>query len=43
LSDLQAKFYSHYKPSDETTAVSGYGEYFLGSIVVSRRMSARTS
>lgn len=37
LSDLQAKFYSHYKPSDETTAVSGYGEYFLGSIIVSKR------
>jgi uncharacterized protein with ParB-like and HNH nuclease domain len=37
LSDLQAKFYSHYKPSDETTAVNGYGEYFLGSIIVSKR------
>lgn len=37
LSDLQAKFYSHYKPGDETTAVSGYGEYFLGSIIVSKR------
>jgi uncharacterized protein with ParB-like and HNH nuclease domain len=37
LSDLQAKFFSHYKPGDETTAVSGYGEYFLGSIIVSKR------
>lgn len=37
LSDLQAKFYSHHKPGDETTAVSGYGEYFLGSIIVSKR------
>lgn len=37
LSDLQAKFYSHYKPGDETTAVSNYGEYFLGSIIVSKR------
>lgn len=37
LSDLQAKFFSHYKPSDETPAVSGYGEYFLGSIIVSKR------
>jgi uncharacterized protein with ParB-like and HNH nuclease domain len=37
LSDLQAKFYSHYKPDDETPAVSGYGEYFLGSIIVSKR------
>lgn len=37
LSDLSSKFYSHYRPGDETTAVSGYGEYFLGSIIVSRR------
>ena len=29
LSDLQAKFFSHYKAGDETPAVSGYGEYFL--------------
>lgn len=39
LSDLQAKFFSHYKPGDETRAVSGYGEYFLGSIIVSKRGS----
>ena len=37
LSDLQAKFFSHYKPGDETPAVSSYGEYFLGSIIVSKR------
>lgn len=37
LSDLQAKFFTHYKPGDETPAVSGYGEYFLGSIIVSKR------
>ena len=37
LNDLQAKFNSDYKPSDETTAVSGYGEYFLGSIIASKR------
>jgi uncharacterized protein with ParB-like and HNH nuclease domain len=37
LSDLQAKFYSHYKTGDETPAVSSYGEYFLGSIIVSKR------
>lgn len=37
LSDLQAKFFSQYKPGDETIAVSGYGEYFLGSIIVSKR------
>jgi uncharacterized protein with ParB-like and HNH nuclease domain len=37
LSDLQAKFFSQYKPGDETTAVRNYGEYFLGSIIVSKR------
>lgn len=37
LSDLQAKFYAHYKVGDDTTAVSTYGEYFLGSIIVSKR------
>lgn len=37
MSDLQAKFFSHYKSGDETTAVSSYGEYFLGSIIVSSR------
>lgn len=37
LSDLQAKFFAHYKAGDETTGVSGYGEYFLGSIIVSKR------
>lgn len=37
LSDLQAKFYAHYKHGDDTTAVSTYGEYFLGSIIVSKR------
>lgn len=37
LSDLQGEFFSHYKSGDETQAVSGYGEYFLGSIIVSKR------
>ena len=37
LSDLQAKFFSHYKLGDDTPAVSSYGEYFLGSIIVSKR------
>lgn len=37
LSDLQAKFFSQHKTGDETAAVSGYGEYFLGSIIVSKR------
>ncbi|MHB1562641.1 MAG: DUF262 domain-containing protein [Leptospirillum sp.] len=37
LSDLQAKFFSHYRQGDETTAVSSYGEYFLGSIIVCKR------
>ncbi|BDI05974.1 DUF262 domain-containing protein [Sphaerotilus microaerophilus] len=37
LSDLQAKFYADYRQGDETTAVSRYAEYFLGSIIVSKR------
>ena len=37
LSDLQAKFFSQYTAGDETGAVSSYGEYFLGSIIVSKR------
>jgi uncharacterized protein with ParB-like and HNH nuclease domain len=37
LSDLQAKFYSNYRQGDQTPAVSTYGEYFLGSIIVSKR------
>lgn len=37
LSDLQGKFFKHYRPGDETSAVSQYGEYFLGSIIVSKR------
>lgn len=37
LSDLQAKFFSHYRTGDQTPAVSSYGEYFLGSIIVTRR------
>jgi uncharacterized protein with ParB-like and HNH nuclease domain len=37
LSDLQAKFFAHYKAGDDTPAVSTYGEYFLGSIIVSKR------
>jgi uncharacterized protein with ParB-like and HNH nuclease domain len=37
VSDLQAKFDSDHRTGDETTAVTGYGEYFLGSIIVSKR------
>lgn len=37
LSDLQAKFYNHYKQGDATPVVSSYGEYFLGSIIINRR------
>ncbi|MGZ9091369.1 MAG: DUF262 domain-containing protein, partial [Rhodoplanes sp.] len=36
-SDLQAKFFSAYKPGEDTKKVSSYGEYFLGSIIVSKR------
>jgi uncharacterized protein with ParB-like and HNH nuclease domain len=37
ISDLRGKFISHYAAGDETHAVSGYGEYFLGSIIISKR------
>src|SRR4051812_47297707 len=37
LSDLQGKFNSAFKPGDDTQKVSGYEEYFLGSIIVSKR------
>ncbi|MGZ9081609.1 MAG: DUF262 domain-containing protein [Rhodoplanes sp.] len=37
LSDLQGKFFSAYKPGEDTKKVSSYGEYFLGSIIVSKR------
>ena len=37
LSDLQGKFFGAYKPEDETTEVKFYDEYFLGSIIVSKR------
>lgn len=37
LSDLQGKFLSCYKVGDDTKKVSGYEEYFLGSIIVSKR------
>jgi uncharacterized protein with ParB-like and HNH nuclease domain len=37
LSDLQGQFFSSYRPGDDTQKVSTYGEYFLGSIIVSKR------
>lgn len=37
LSDLYGKFDANYTPGDGTKAVSGYEDYFLGSIIVTRR------
>ncbi len=37
LSDLQEKFLNSYKPGDDTRKISDYDEYFLGSIIVSKR------
>ncbi|MBC9176151.1 DUF262 domain-containing protein [Pseudoroseomonas ludipueritiae] len=37
LSDLFGKFISSHREGDSTTAISNYEEYFLGSIIVSRR------
>ena len=37
LTDLQSKFLAEYQPGDTPKKASEYGEYFLGSIIVSRR------
>jgi uncharacterized protein with ParB-like and HNH nuclease domain len=37
ISDLQSKFEQSYKPGDEVRRVSDYSEYFLGSIIISKR------
>jgi uncharacterized protein with ParB-like and HNH nuclease domain len=37
LADLQEKFLSCYKKGHETKAVANYDDYFLGSIIVSKR------
>lgn len=37
ISDLTSKFLAHYQPGHETKAVSSYDNYFLGSIIVSKR------
>ncbi len=37
LTDLQDKFLSCYQSSDATPAIAGYEDYFLGSIIVSKR------
>jgi uncharacterized protein with ParB-like and HNH nuclease domain len=37
MDDLTAKFLSCYRENDETKAVAGYEDYFLGSIIISKR------
>lgn len=37
ISDLQAKFETCYQPGDPPKAASGYADYFLGSIIVTKR------
>ena len=37
LRDLQEKFESFYRPEHDTKKISSYEEYFLGSIIVSKR------
>lgn len=37
IDDLTAKFLSCYRENDETKAVAGYEDYFLGSIIISKR------
>lgn len=37
LSDLQSKFETDYRPGDTPKSASEYGDYFLGSIIVTKR------
>lgn len=37
LTDLQTKFAAFYRPGDAPKAASEYGDYFLGSIIVTQR------
>jgi uncharacterized protein with ParB-like and HNH nuclease domain len=41
LDDLIAKFQDSYEPGDEREAVRGYEKYFLGSVVIAERETAR--
>jgi uncharacterized protein with ParB-like and HNH nuclease domain len=37
LDDLSERFLEDYKPEDERREVEGYGHYFLGSVIMSRK------
>src|SRR3990172_8121445 len=37
VDDLTGKFLDDQQPTDERSAVQGYGHYFLGSIILSRK------
>ncbi len=37
LEDLGDRFLEHFKATDERSAVAGYGHYFLGSIILSKK------
>jgi uncharacterized protein with ParB-like and HNH nuclease domain len=41
LTDLSNKFHENHMPSNERTAVEGYGHYFLGSIIISDKNGKR--
>ncbi len=40
IDDLTTKFRQYYEVGDERRAVRGYGHYFLGSIIISKRNNA---
>lgn len=42
LTDLRDKFLNCYQAGDETTKVSTYEDYFLGSIIISKRHGKTT-
>jgi uncharacterized protein with ParB-like and HNH nuclease domain len=39
IEDLADKFQDSYDPKDERSAIQSYGQYFLGSIIISRKNS----
>ncbi len=41
LDDLQATFFGSYEAGDDPQKISGYEEYFLGSIIVSKRQDGK--
>ena len=41
IEDLTRRFYEDYRETHERSEVSGYGQYFLGSIVISSKKDGK--